>query len=494
MSKNRVALLLILILIIAGGLRLYHLKELPPGLYPDEAMDGTNAQEALSTHQFKVFYPENNGREGLFMNIQAGLLSLTGENEPWVLRFPSVLFGIFTVLGLYFLGRELFSKKIGLLAAFLLATSFWHIMFSRIGFRAIMAPFFLVWALYLFIRAIRRHEKLGESCFFAGLSGLVYGLGFYSYISYRVTPLLFLLLVPFFVRQKKFWKATAVFVTVAFLVTLPIGVYFLNHPADFLGRTMQVSVFSSASPIKDLALNTVKTVGMFNFIGDWNWRQNYAGRPELFWPVGIMFWIGVVLGIGAMIKKFRHGDEHGFSLPATLLLAWLILAVLPVVFSNEGIPHALRSILMLPALILLAAWGGVWLYDRLLDFARLSPNMGRLRKILKVAAGIVLVLLIFEAYTTYFILWGKNPNTPGAFAADYAAIAKEINALPASTPKYVVVDAGGVLIRGIPMPSQTVMFLTDSFVEASRQAKNIHYILPQDEATIPPGAIKFYLR
>ncbi|PIY59526.1 hypothetical protein COY96_01340, partial [Candidatus Wolfebacteria bacterium CG_4_10_14_0_8_um_filter_37_11] len=57
--------LLILIVIIAAFLRLYNIIPpvggLPPGLYPDEAMNGNNALEAISTRDYKVFYPENNG-------------------------------------------------------------------------------------------------------------------------------------------------------------------------------------------------------------------------------------------------------------------------------------------------------------------------------------------------------------------------------------------------------------------------------------------------
>src|SRR3989344_9223913 len=154
--KNKTLLLVVLILIIATFLRLYHITETPPGLYPDEAMNGSNAQEAIATGNFKVFYPENNGREGLFMNIQALSLMAFSVNEPWALRFPSAIFGIFTVLGLYFLARELFGKEVGLLAAFLLATSFWHIMFSRIGFPAIMAPFFITWALYFLLKSFNQ--------------------------------------------------------------------------------------------------------------------------------------------------------------------------------------------------------------------------------------------------------------------------------------------------------------------------------------------------
>ena len=114
--------LLVVILIIASFLRLYNLMPadnnggfLPPGLYPDEAMNGNNIVEAMEQRDLKVFYPENFGREGLFINIQGGfirhigLISPIGHiYEPWVLRLPSAIFGILTVLGLYFLTKKLF--------------------------------------------------------------------------------------------------------------------------------------------------------------------------------------------------------------------------------------------------------------------------------------------------------------------------------------------------------------------------------------------------
>ena len=82
MTKNRTLFLLILVMIVAGFLRLYHFTTVTPGLYPDEAMNGNNAIQAIQTGDFKVFYPENNGREGLFINIQALFLKFFGVNEP----------------------------------------------------------------------------------------------------------------------------------------------------------------------------------------------------------------------------------------------------------------------------------------------------------------------------------------------------------------------------------------------------------------------------
>jgi hypothetical protein len=480
--------LLLLILIIATFLRTYHLKTTPPGLYPDEAMNGSNALEALRTHEFKVFYPENNGREGLFMNVQALFMKWTGTREPWTLRFPAAIFGILTVLGTFFFARELFRRDdIGLLASFLLATSFWHINFSRIGFRAITASFFLVWALYFFLKAVR--SRPAAAYLNAAIGGIFFGLGFYSYISYRAMPLLFLAFIPFFRKSAGFYKKTAVFIVLTFIIAAPIGWYFLKHPADFFGRTTQVAVTASSHPLRDLGANIVKTIGMLDFRGDGNWRHNYANRPELFFPVGILFWIGVMIGL---YELKRGGGRFEYL----ILFGWLILAMLPVVVSDEGIPHALRSILMLVPLMTIAAGGGIWLWER--TSRALTPASR------KMILSLFFALLFLEAWHTYFILWAKNPNVAGAFSADYVAIARDIRSLPQDEPKYVLIEAGGGTVRQtdpfsgevheIPIPAQTVMYLTDSFSPVRQKERNIHYVLPGERASIPGNAKVFTIK
>ena len=74
------------------------------------------------------------------------------------------------------------------------------------------------------------------------------------------------------------------------------------------------------------------------------------------------------------------------------------------------------------------------------------------------------------------------------------ALGRKLNAMPANVPKYVVVDTGGVLVNGIPMPAQTVMFITDTFTSEGQKAKNIHYVLPDQQKNIPAGAETFWVR
>lgn len=478
---------LLLILIIASFLRLYNLTVWPPGLYPDEAMNGNNALEALETGEFKLFYHENNGREGLFINIQSVFLWFFGVNEPWVLRLPSAIFGILTVLGIYFLTKEIFlaagneqsATNAGLAASFFLATSFWHINFSRIAFRAIMAPLFLIWAIYFLLLAFRRSSYL-----IGIIGGIMSGLGYYSYIAFRPTPLLILIngLGYYWkatVNKNDVIKALAAFFALTFLIALPLGIYFVNNPADFLGRAAQISVFSSETPFRDLSLNLVKTAGMFNFSGDWNWRHNFAGKPLIFWPVGILFAAGIFTGLWKVAVKRDYFNAETFS------FAWLAVTALPVVISNEGMPHALRAILMAPAVFILAASAAVSFFALIKKYSRLPPY------VLNVYLAVFLTLLVLEAFSSY-AAWATRAETAAAFSAEYVEIGRRLNALPSKLPKYVIVEAYGVDVRGIPMPAQTVMFITDTFLSEKQKEKNIYYVT--ETTSVPQGSYSVTIR
>jgi len=538
---------LIAILIIAGFLRLHNIKELPPGLYPDEAIYANNGVEAWESGVFRVFYPENNGREGLWPNI-IGFFIIKLGHEPWVPRSVAAVFGILTVLGVYFLTKELFrensllkapgflnpgvytealldsqtpkisrAERIALLSSFLLATSFWHILFSRIAFRAIMAPMFLVWGLYFLLLSLNKtkiavdiKEKLKitnldlKIILYSVIGGFLYGLGMHSYIAYRATPLLILTILFLYwfknkekeIRQKILLLAGG-YILMAILVAAPLGIYFLQNPGDFFGRTTQISVFNSPAILKDLTTNILKTAAMLNFVGDENWRHNYAGRPQLFWPVGILFIIGFFLGLKSILRKSgvsnlnidaaNHRKSDSRKIPFLILFIWLIIAALPVVISNEAMPHALRALLMAPPIFILAGFGGIRLYE----IIRPRINYGLVFQIL---CFVILALLLFEAYTTYFIKWGRNPNILDAFNSGYAWIGRGLRDLPKEPPKYVIVEAGGVKVQGIPMPAQTVMYITDTFSPEKQKERNIFYILPNQIDKIPAGGYTAVLK
>ena len=452
---------------VAAFLRLYQIAAAPPGLFPDEAMNGNDGLESIETGHFRVFYPENGGREGLFLNIQAGLVYLLG-NQAWVLRLPSEIFGTLTVLALYFLACRLFSPAVGLLASFFLATSFWHIMFSRIGLRAASSDFFLVWAVYLLLEGLSRARDGGACRGRMMAAGAVYGLGFHTYLAYRVTPALILpILFYYFVEARKAgrlaaWRnAVAVYTGAAALVVAPLALYFARNPEELVHRSAEISVFRAPRPWLEVLTNIWRMARMIFFRGDFDWGHNIALRPEVFWPVAMLFALGVALGCAALYQRGRSWFAYAVA------LLWLVLAAVPAVLSTQNMPNAMRAILMVPAVCMLAAAGAEWLYGRLA--AGVPPRW------LQLGGAAVLLALCYEPYHSYFDVWAANPEVGLAFNAGGADIAARINAMPKTAVKTVVAVAPGLGL-GMPHAVQTVKFLTGSYTQRQQQEVNVHYI------------------
>jgi hypothetical protein len=107
---------------------------------------------------------------------------------------------------------------------------------------------------------------------------------------------------------------------------------------------------------------------------------------------------------------------------------------------------------------------------------------------------IFFIIVFTHSFNLYFLKWSVNPNVLGAFASDYVETAKRLNEYPLELPKYVIIEAKGVDVRGIPMPAQTVMFLTKTFLPEWQKEKNIFYILLENAADIPNDAKVVWLK
>ena len=479
LSKRWTWTLLIVILLTGAGLRFYDLEAAPPGLYIDEAADGANAIQAWERGDFRVFYPEDSGREGLYANISSVFIHLLGPSSR-ALRLPAALFGILTVAGVYALTAELINPLTGLAAAFFLATSYWHVNFSRIAFRAIGAPFFLVWALYFLLLASRRHSNGPTAAAWVALAGVLYGLGFHTYIAYRVTPILVILVLSFLFMEarrglwmRRYLIGAGVFVAMAALTMYPLVVYLVNHPDMATNRLNQVSVLKSEHPEQEITRNIGATVGMLYWEGDANWRHNYDRRPEVFWPVALWMTLGVAL----TIRKVFTRSSPEILMGPVLLLLWLICGAVPAVLSIDGVPHALRSILMLPPVAILSAVGAM---------ASLSILARGVPPSVLIAAVIALAcILAGETAYTYFYLWARAPRTFVAFDGELTRTADQIRSLPRERPKVVAITAPSEATDGpneqsdpFYLPLIALRFLTNSVTANQQDESNIRFYTP----------------
>ncbi len=448
--------------------RTYHLSTLPPGIYPDEAVNGTDAIKANETGNYKWFYPNNYGREGLFMNLIALGFKIFGVSVI-TLKMWSVLFGILTVAGIMLLARELFGTyRAGLVAGFLYATSFWAINFNRISFRANMLPFVLVFTFYFLFKGLREKKFFDYI-----LAGLFFGLGVHGYIAFRIAPaILVALFFAFLISQKRFlqgyWKPILAFLFSALLVALPMLLTFYFHPEYFETRSESVSIFSPKVNQGHfwlaLGKSTALTLGMFNFYGDQNWRHNFPSQPQLQSWTGIFFLIGIAILVYQffywLYYRIKTGKRSFDFVISTLLLSWLFAMLLPGILTYEGLPHALRTIGALPAALLIATFA----IEKIFNFLSNLP-LNKFRFPFILLGYITLIFLVvwsgFVGLKTYFVDWANAPQIHAAFSQNFKNMALYLNNLPKNVNKYVVANAGGqIMDDGLPVSAHVIKLLT----------------------------------
>lgn len=87
---------------------------------------------------------------------------LAGSVNEWTMRLPSALSALGLVLTTYFLGRDLFSPRVGLLAAIILGTSARVLWEGRWAHTDMVFTFLLALSLHLFFRAVLRRGRPQE--------------------------------------------------------------------------------------------------------------------------------------------------------------------------------------------------------------------------------------------------------------------------------------------------------------------------------------------
>ena len=110
-------------------------------------------------------------------------------------RAPNALAGTLLILVIAFLGRELFSRRVGLIAAWLWAVETNAIGFNRIAKEDTLVALFLAWTFYFVLRAkdaAERGEEAGKYELRAAVTlGLMCASKYFFHLA--LTPLFFYL-------------------------------------------------------------------------------------------------------------------------------------------------------------------------------------------------------------------------------------------------------------------------------------------------------------
>jgi len=134
-----------LVLLLSFGLRLYKLG------YHDLWYD-----EAFTVTFSKFFHFDWN--PPAYHILMHFWIKIFGVSEA-ALRFPALLFSFFSVGVLFLLGKELFNRKIGLLASIFIGLSPFHIWYAQEARNYSMMLFFGLLSSYFFLRALRENTN-----------------------------------------------------------------------------------------------------------------------------------------------------------------------------------------------------------------------------------------------------------------------------------------------------------------------------------------------
>lgn len=408
------------VVLVAFGMRVFGLWELPPGLGWDEAYYAKDAASVLNG-VFLPFYPDNFGREGLFIIAAAPFVAIFGH-DPMAVRLPAAFFGVLSVAAIFPLGRRLFRRalpakadSIALAAAMLAAASLWMVASNRIGWRANIFPFLLAAAGYWFWRAFEDRRPRDWAW-----AGFTFGLMQYTYSAGRALPpiipgfaILWLLVQGDIAGIFRRWREWTVFGIAMVAVLLPLLFYAALYPADFFSRQTrlaEVTVQNAALPEKEHYIDRfIGTVGVFIVHGDDHPPHNVAGRPAFDLFIAPFF----LLGLGLMLFRWRK-PVYSF------VLFWLAVHLVLVSILRDAVPHYVHLAGMLPVMFFVPGLGLVeaagWLSRRTIRQAGAA------------LAGVLLLATTINTAHGYFVEYAAQPTLPAELEHDLIEIAKMMNA------------------------------------------------------------------
>jgi hypothetical protein len=420
----------LLITLIALFFQLYRLGDLWPVPRFDPAYNAMEVLRIVRRGVTPIFFPDNGGREPLFIYLQALTLAGLGFNT-FALRLPGALAGMLAVPALFGFSRSLLAGEDQALARWVpawaalgLALSAWHVSQTRLGLRAALVPCLAVCVFWLAIIGWRRASlpclhlpaplglcRRGRPAAPRGpgwrrygwlaAAGALLGVTLYTYTAARLLP--FVLGLAFLpdllakpaagaVSRGRRWLGFAVLGLAALVVFAPLGWYYLRHPTMFADRAGSVMAWNVWKPgagqastlVTELALNVWRVAAWFGSF-----------------PLPLV--AGLVIGLGVALARIRRLEYR-------LLLAWWMVLLLPTLLTTEA-PHLLRSLGAAPATYLLIGLGlaasAAWLSRR----RPVSPN-------LVMAGGLLVVVFSSFPLLDYFRPGQKDSLVGTAALAD----------------------------------------------------------------------------
>lgn len=367
---NLTYIILLVIIILAFGLRVYKLDTIPSSLNWDEISAGYNAWAIANYARDDsgevmplVFRSFLDDKHPVHIYTTAIFVKLFGLND-FIARLPAALAGVGCVIVMFLLGRIWFNSTVGLFAAFFLSIAPYNIHFSRGLWETNFALLFFMLGIYCF------YQGLARKSFWFTASFVSFGLSAMSYHSSKVlVPAIVLLLLILYIKQliKIGWSfylsLIVILVFIAFFVADPRLLDLARATQNrFSSEQIHNTSLYKSSSNELLGLSEIVYVNYLkhydiNYLfikGD----QSPRNSTKVF---GQFYWLDLIFAIlGAMILLYKR------SRVTLVIFAWILLAPIPSSMV-QGAPQATRALFMMGSVQMLCALAAGTLVTKIIN-------------------------------------------------------------------------------------------------------------------------------
>ena len=362
-----------LVLILGASFRLDRLTTVPPEMFADLVEIIQDAYQIYHAEDYRIFFDNNGGREPLHFYLLGSLAKLPGMGyDHYALKLMTAIEGLLTLPLMYWLGLEVmrgrkreFRLAYGLIAAGLVAVSFWHSMMSRQGMRIPLAPLFTALTAVFYVRALR-HNRRSDYV----KAGLALGFGLIGYQALRMLPVALVAgLVITLLMRKLDWRARlsyglnlAVLAFISFVVFTPLFHFWTEFPDDYLRRTSTRMFGDGPTTLEDrmaflrdeggprLLSNIRNTLLMFHYTYEQTWVSSAADEPSMDSTTAAFMLLGAAAWLAGMA---RSRDPVIWWIP--VFLGTMLLATALALYFTIEVPSLTRAAGAIPPAYLIAA-------------------------------------------------------------------------------------------------------------------------------------------
>lgn len=461
---GRLLILLLAIVAIAAGLRLWRLGSSPPGINQDEATSIWNAHCLATTGQdqsgarWPIFYARMFGQNQttLFLYYLIPFEAIGGASVV-VARAAAATSAIAAILLVAYIGARMFGGATGLIAAALLALNPWHVQQSHWAHDTVFTPFIvaLAWAALVWCGLApdsRGDDPPRPRPLRAALAGAVFGIGCYGYQSVRMFLPLFLVAVVLlawrrWVAYARAPRGTLAICALAVAWIASFAPLAWRHLADpFINkRAVDNWVWApndaAGAKVSKVAARYLSHFDVSSLFVHSN-MLDYIAPPA----GGLIDWYVLPLllaGVFVAARRARFSSAH------RILLAALLLYPAGDTVNSAPALHPLRSLPGICGIFLVAAVGAVeggrWLRS-------VRPRLAWVALALLATTG---AAELARGYHAFFGEFNRRPWTVAAFHADL------VEACAWLRPRLDTTDAVFITTTGMNMPYVVAMVALD---------------------------------